>query len=283
MTEEACESNQYSPNGDMFCYETPYGQASSGSGTLSTCATDGSEYYEASTGTCESCPTGSICDPYIGITGTCQLGEWLRESDKSCNNCAAGRYCDGVDRPTVSGSGEQMTLANYHTPVDCPAGHSCTTSSASACSDGEYSEMQDANCNTVQFMYANDVGGDNCPSGTNKESSRYRCQTSGLDVEHSWESTTNTCAQASGSTSWFGEGCVTCNTSPAAHDCVGQDYYYDLKCEPGTVIENGACTPKDTQEVEYREGIAEDCPTGHWTSGEQIVQQIDDTDKSKQC
>lgn len=94
QTQTACPSGMTSASGEMYCKNIPPGSFSPDGGqTTQTCTAP--DYY--SNGSCQSCPSGQICDTVSGTTGTCQAGEYIKTNGngnpKTCESCPAGKYC----------------------------------------------------------------------------------------------------------------------------------------------------------------------------------------------
>lgn len=116
------------------------------------CASD-TEYSVAGSTACASCLAGRECSLDVsgspGYPPACAPGEtW---SAGECAPCAAGSFCESPTASAQSAPTDPNGL-NYYCeagsffPTLCPAGSSCTTETATACSDDEFSMAGQSEC-----------------------------------------------------------------------------------------------------------------------------------------
>lgn len=101
--------------------------------------------------------------------------------------------------------------------------------------------MEGLLCSTIAESYE-DAGGN-----------QYQCTFSALEKTASGGTQDDDCG--ADQYSWFGQSCVTCDTTYSSHDCDAMMVENDIYCVPGkNVQDDGLCGYDDINSIEYSEG-----------------------------
>ena len=262
-----CPAGFYSDAGWGICANAPYGSQpdASAAGGLTTCVAP--EYFDAATGTCKNdCPQNVICDPLTGAQSTCQWGQYVKNSDKTCQEADAGKVGDGVTESNAAAN--TVSYASTGQSFDCFAAKDCSSAGKNAgniadCNAGFYSLHGDNGCTESDYLYEQDMAGAVCPDQTYRETTGRRyCVQSDIDKKASGASATSDTGCNPGDMSWFGEDCSNCDTTHSGHKCSAMEYRNNILCPPGHNVSGGICVEGNVEHIEQEQGLDRNCRDG---------------------